>query len=147
MYLLEPRIRQFLPEWGVLIYTEETFFESCYQANVIFKETDLIDGAGEFRSYRNQPFIFLNTFTEASYRNWVLWHEFAHFMLHDVSCAQFSDAVTRRKIERQANHVAAVCLMPTWLIDRYTMDEIRDNYGYPWKLILLRKHFAELYRF
>lgn len=143
MELLSPKIKEYLPDWNKRIYTEADAFEFCAANKIIAIETDLIDDLGEYRIHKQRPFIFLNKFVEARCRSWILLHEIGHFILHPTTAARFSDQVTRRKIERQANFVAAVALLPKHILETKTITEITDEYGYPRKVILIRKEIYD----
>ena len=143
MKLYIPTIRQFLPAWNLKIFTESDALEFCELHNIIFRETDLIEDPGEYRYYRETSFIFLNLFIKFNYRAWVIWHEIGHFIMHPTTTAKFADAVTRRRVEQQANIFAGVALMPDFLIRQKTLFELKEEFNYPLPLILLRKKYAD----
>lgn len=143
MKLLIPTILEFLPGWNKKIYTESDALDFYAANGIISIETDLIDDLGEYRIYREKPFVLINKFIEARHRGWVLFHEIGHFILHPTTCAQFSDAVIRRKIEREANMLAAVALIPAFVLKTKTFAEIQTDFNYHRKLILLRKEIYD----
>ncbi len=146
MKLLTPTILKFLPDWNTKIHTEVDAADFCASNGIISIETDLINDSGEYRIYREKPFILINKFLEARNRAWVYFHEIGHYILHPTTCAKFSDAVTKRKIEREAHFVAAVALLPTFILETKTLCEIQEEFGYPRKMILLRKYIFDTYK-
>lgn len=143
MNLLSQRIKEFLPDWNQRVYTVSDAEEFCERHNIIHFDTENIDGLGKYRIYRGHPFIYINKFIEERYRSWVFWHEISHFILHPTSIAQFSDEVTKRKAEKEANLVASICLMPRAIIDGKRLCEISEEFNYPRKIILIRKHIFD----
>ena len=146
MKLLTKPILKFLHGWNERVYTEADAYEFCTSNRIVAVETDLIEDLGEYKVYKEKPFIFLHKFIDWRYRNWVYFHEIGHYILHPTSSAHFSDAVTKRKIEREANFVAAVALMPNRLITSRTFSEIVEEYNYPKKLIVIRKEIYDIYK-
>lgn len=135
-----------MPDWNsrALNYSDGLTF--CTARRIILLETDLITDSGEYRLYKDRHFIFLHKFIDERFKAWVLWHEIAHFILHPVSIAQFSDSVTKRKIEKEANFVSAIALMPASILLTKTLGEVQEEYGYPTRLIYLRKWIYDSYR-
>ena len=146
MELLKPSIKKALPSWNKQVHGETDALVFCEQKRIFTKDTDLIDDLGEYRVHREKPCILLHSYIEKSYRAWVYFHEIGHFILHPTECAQFSDAVTRRKIEKEAHFVAAVALIPTFILKKMRLEEIQEEFGYPRRLILLRKVIYDNYK-
>lgn len=143
MNLLIPTIKKFLPDWNRRVHTAADADAFCELHDIVSLDTDLIDDSGEYKTRRENPVILIHKFIDWRYRNWVFFHEIGHFILHPTIAAKFSDAVTKRKIERQAHFVAAVALMPKSLVRNKTLAEIADEFNCPRKLILLRKEFYD----
>lgn len=146
MKLLSPTILDFLPAWNKHIYSEPDAHDFCAQNEIITIETDLIDDLGEYKLHRKKSFILLHKFIDLRYRSWVYFHEIGHFILHPMSSARFSDAVARRKIEKEAHFVAAVALIPIFVLKTKNIYEIQDEFGLPRRLILLRKAIFDSYK-
>lgn len=143
MNLLTHKISEFLPDWNERVHTEADAYAFCERNQIITIETDLISDLGEYRTYKEKPFIFLHKFIDERFRNWVLHHEIGHFILHPATCAHFSDEVQKRKIEKEANFVSAVSLMPRHILEDKTLAEIQEEFGYPRKIILYRKFILD----
>lgn len=146
MKLLTPAILKYLPDWNKRVHFESDALAFCAANDVIAIETDLITDLGEYRLHREKPFILINKFLEARHRAWVYFHEIGHFILHPTTCAKFSDAVTKRKIEREAHFVAAVALLPQYVLNTKNLCEIQDEFSFPRRLILLRKEIYDTYK-
>lgn len=136
---LAPTIRRFLPDWNNRVHTEADGYEFCERFDVATLDTDLIRDLGEYRIRNGSPIILLHKFTSNRYRNVVFQHEIGHFILHPTTAAKYSDEVTKRKIEKEANFVAAVAVLPRYVIDTKTLAEIADEFNVPRKVILFRK--------
>lgn len=129
-------VSEFLPHWNARVHTTSDFFNLCDRHEIIYAETDLIACAGEYRVYRGFSFILINPYAEASYQQWVRFHELAHFCLrHRIG--HFNPRTTR-KLDWEANIISSVALVPRILLDRYKFSEIREFYDYPEELLYVR---------
>lgn len=144
MKLLIPTIKKFLPDWNKKIHTEADAFDFCERNAVATLETDLIKDLGEYRIRNGNPIILLHKFVSFRYRNVVFQHEIGHFILHPTTAAKYSDEVTKRKIEKEANFVAAVAVLPRYILDTKTLAEIADEFNIPRKVILFRKLIRDM---
>jgi Zn-dependent peptidase ImmA (M78 family) len=145
MNLLKDKILTYFPHWNERVHTEKDGDLYCQKRGAIKIETDLIDDLGEYRVQRGHPIILLHSFVTDNYRNWVFLHECGHDLFHSPLSCKFSHHV-RRKIEFEANVVAAVALIPVGILRTKTLWEIQDEYLYPRKLILLRKYIWDNYK-
>ncbi|HEY8562830.1 MAG TPA: ImmA/IrrE family metallo-endopeptidase [Pyrinomonadaceae bacterium] len=145
MNLFIPTILKFLPDWNKRIHTELDAIKFCDRHKIILHETEAIDDLGEYRFYRNRHCILIHKYIENNYRPWVLWHEIAHFILHPTTAASFCDNQTKHKIEKEAHFVAALSLMPTYIVELKTVRELQYDFGYPKRFIFLRKEVHDLY--
>lgn len=140
-------VSKYFPDLNKRIHYERDALDFCDRHGVIIHETTNINDLGEYRMYKGQPFILLHKFTNSRYRVWVLFHEITHYILHPTSIAQFSDEVTKRKIEKEANFIAALLMMPKPFIARKTLIEIQDELACARKLVLIRKEIADTERY
>ena len=136
------RIESRLPRWNREVLTESYFFNFCRDNGILYGETDLISGAGEYLIHRNHHFIFVHIFCNERYKNWVRYHELAHFLWH--APGQF-DQTMRRKMDFEANVFASVALLPIELIQKYSWSEIIEMFDYPIDLLLVRLKVFERY--
>jgi len=146
MNLLAHRITYHFPDWNQRIITAEEIYDFCEANGARVIKTDLIEGLGEYRVHRDiYPVILINEYIKSTYYAWVLFHEAAHFLLHPISHAKFSDRNQMRKIEHEANLFAAVALIPQQLMMMKEAWEIEEVFGYPRQLIMLRKKIFDDY--
>lgn len=143
---LIPIIHKYLPHWNLKIHGENEGFAFCRQNKIATLETDLIEDLGEYRLHDGKPIILLHKFVSFRYRNWVFQHEIGHFIAHPTTAASFSDEVTKRKIEKEANFIAAVSMIPKYILETKTLCEIADEFNVPRKVILFRKYIYDTYK-
>lgn len=136
---------QYFPDWNKRIHYDKDAYDFCDQREIIIHETLNVD-VGGYRIHKGQPFILLHKYLDSRYRTWVLFHEIAHYILHPTLIAQFSDEVVKRKVEKEANFVSAILMMPKPFIDKKTLAEIQDELGCARKIILYRKVICDTER-
>lgn len=136
-------VSKHFPQLNKRRHVERDAYEFCERNGIIVHETLLINDLGEYRMHKGVPFILLNKFITDRYRTWVLFHEIAHYILHPTEISNFSDEVTKRKAEKQANFVAALLMMPKPFIRKKTLAEIQDELGCARKIILYRKDICD----
>lgn len=88
------------------------------------------------QNFRSYNFLLINPELEGVMRTWVLWHEIAHFLLHEPPTTHFSPS-TKRKQEREANYIAAVAILPRPYIEGRSIVEL-EAAGYPIDLLKIR---------
>lgn len=146
MKLLIPKILEFLPDWNNRIYTENDAEDFCERHDIIRVDSEFLDDLGEYRTRKGYPVILLHKFVSLRYRNLVLQHEIAHFILHPTISARYADEVAKRKFEKEANFVAAVALIPKHIIETKTLTEIADEFNIPIKTVLFRREIFDTYK-
>lgn len=134
--ILTSLVRKQLPDWNVRVFNEEDALTICRAGKVRVTEQQ-IRSRGEYLIYKEIPFIILKTGLKSNWRAWILWHELGHHWLHYPGSHAFSRH-TRRKMDWQANYVAALALVPTVLWESASPAEIMADYGYPKELLKLR---------
>lgn len=125
-----------IKDWGEIVLDENQALEFC-RRNKIYIVEDSRQKFGKLKYYRDYVFILINPKLGAVMRLWVLWHEIGHFCLHAPVTASFSKS-TVRKLDREANYVAAIAMIPLHVILFETPEEIQEQYGYPMELIQIR---------
>jgi Zn-dependent peptidase ImmA (M78 family) len=125
-----------LPDWNTRVFTEDDALTICRAEGVCVSEQD-IRSRGEYLMYKDAPFIVVKRALRRNWRAWVIWHELGHHWLHYPGPHAFSRH-TRRKMDWQANFVAAIALIPTVLWESSTPADIMVEYGYPKELLKLR---------
>jgi Zn-dependent peptidase ImmA (M78 family) len=142
--ILTSLIQKRFPEWNQLVCDEETARRICRAERVRIREAK-IRARGEYLIYKKSPFIVLKENLPREWRAWVIWHELAHHWLHYPGNYRFHKDVVR-KLDFEANFVAAISLIPTFLLENRTVDEIIAEYNYPKELKPVREFIAEYYR-
>lgn len=140
---ISKKISQYFPGWNKRIHTEQDAYDFCDRHEITVHETLSINDLGEYRVHKGYPFILLHKFISDRYRTWVLFHEITHFILHPTVISKFSDEVTKRKAEKEANFVSAILMMPKPFICKKTLAEIQEELGCARKIILYRKVLAD----
>ena len=118
---------------------------NCETHDVRYKEITNHDCRGEYTIFGKQPFILVRKELKRPDKLWVGLHEFGHHLLHYPVNHKFSKSVVKR-MDREANYFAAIAMMPTWMVESMTFEEIRGEYNYPHRLILIRREIIEAYR-
>lgn len=134
-----------LPGWNKRVLTEEDFYRYCtdLEVQVVERETASL---GEYTVFRNVHFIILDPSLKRGWRLWVAMHELGHRILHAPLTSHFSYS-TVKKFDYQANTIAAVALIPTYLCETKTLGELQEEFGYPNELIAFRKELYDTRRF
>lgn len=135
-----------ISDWNKRVLDEADFYEICEKKKIAVLNLS-IRSKGEYLVYKDQAFIILKPGMPRSLRVWVQFHELAHALLHTQINSHFSTS-TLRKLDTEANHFAALALMPTPLLReyKYDLDEISADYNYDAELIEIRKEIFETYR-
>lgn len=143
-YILSQIAKKKIPKWNEKVLDMEDFETLCEAEEVRVLETSA-KHKGEYCIYRNQPFILLKKNLKPNLKTWIAWHELAHHFLHYPATHHFSRS-TFRRMDREANFVAAIALMPSSLVKNLTMAEIIGDYEYPIALVEIRKEIFEEFK-
>jgi Zn-dependent peptidase ImmA (M78 family) len=143
-YILSNLAQKTIEGWNKRPLSFEDGEMLCHQLGVrlLFEN---IKSRGEYMPYKKIPFIILRKNLKQKWWAWVLWHEIAHHLLHYPGNYLFSRS-TVRKIDFEANFIAAIALLPTAVIQQLTAAEIIAEYGYPEELIRVRKLIYDFYK-
>lgn len=129
-------LRNTPPEWNVRALTEADFWDYCDTAKIIVREIPL-EQPGCRIVHRGQSHIFLSDQLRGVERLHVMYHELGHHWLHPPRVQFFRG--WNKKIELEANTVAACALIPRTMLAHYWPSEIIEEFGYPASLIEFRK--------
>lgn len=144
-FIISQIIKKKLPEWNKRVFVEDDFYKICKLEKVRVMESDLFKNKGEYTLDDNICFIILNKKLKFGEKLWVGFHELGHHFLHYPVPHRFSKGYWRR-MDREANFFAAIALIPTWLVQTKTLNEIIEEYNYPKDLIMIRKEIWDVYR-
>ncbi len=143
-FILSSLAKKKIVGWNQKIFTEENFYQICEAEKVSVVEWK-IKPRGEYLIHEGFPFIILRPNLNPQWRSWVCWHELAHHFLHSPGHYLFNRS-NARKVDFEANFVASIALIPTFLTKTKTMAEIIEEYNYPIRLIELRKQIYDYYK-
>lgn len=148
-YILSQIIKKRLPDWNDRTFSAADLEWLCPQIKVRIVERDEFKPRGEYkveeRNGKNYSFILIKKKLHIKEKLWIAYHEIGHHLLHHPVPHKFSKSLVK-KMDREANYFAAIALMPTKLIAEMSFSEIRETYGYPKKLIDIRKEIYEAYK-
>jgi|SRR6185503_7676452 len=125
-------------DWNQRVLTIDDFDRLCELEDVAVEKRET-GFPGLYTRRDGRPVITISPAVLPRARGWVLWHEMGHVLLHDPGCAFFYR--NDRKLERQADLVAACALIPRPLLEKASLSEIREEYRYPIELCELRQMF------
>ncbi len=115
------KIEQLGIGWNRRRLTEEDFYTLCRRHKVTIEELPL-RVSGFYYSVAGRHFIAVNSNLAVGEKLFVMFHEFAHFLLHapdSGATANFHGIGRKTRKEREADMFALVALIPQqWLIDR-----------------------------
>jgi Zn-dependent peptidase ImmA (M78 family) len=127
------------------VFTLEYAEAVCAEEGVrLRREATLFPGFYTVRR-KKWPTIFLSTHTSPGEQLVILVHELAHHWLHTPeTCFYQPDSID--KSEHEAETVSAYSLMPTFLVESKTLEEIHEEYGYPFEFMWFRKGLYEQFK-
>lgn len=143
-HILTSLIKKRIPQWNEKVFTEEDFYSICIQEKICVIESK-IRSNGEYLIHNTVPCIVLKKNLDKSWRSWVAWHELGHYFLHHPGRYHFNYAAAR-KSDFEANFLASVALIPSYLTKSLTYAELIEEYNYPEKLIVFRKQIYDYYK-
>lgn len=143
-YILSNLVKKKVVGWNKRVFSEEDARNICRELGVQIV-VDNIDARGEYIVYKKISFIILKKSLNNHWRAWVLWHELGHHLLHYPGHYLFNQGSTR-KADFEANYIASIALIPTFLVKTKTLSEIIEEYNYPKKLIETRKLIYDYFK-
>jgi Zn-dependent peptidase ImmA (M78 family) len=133
------------PEWNKQSINERDIRRVCKKKGVRIVEGD-VGREGLYIIYRGIPFIVIHPGLSGPMRLWVLLHELFHHLLH-VPGLQLFDSRFKTKADYEANLLAAVSLIPLYMVKTKTFAELEEDFGFPKELLWIRKEVYERYGF
>lgn len=138
-------VQKKLAEWNHRVLSEDDAFAAVAGEPVRIHTDAPIRWRGEYLIYRETPTILIKKNLSSRWRLWVLWHELAHYWLHQPGHYKFHKTIVR-KFDFEANFVAAIAMMPTYLVQRYSIDELIYEFNYPKEIKFVREFIASYYK-
>lgn len=125
--------------------TQEGLDRRFLQDGVCYAEKSMIRWKGLYTVCDGVPSIVVNSDLSPFEKLIVSCHEYGHHLLH-VPATRFFCEGTLRKSEYEAHAFASILLIPTHLLFSMTLAEMREEFGHPEKLLMLRKRAYEHFR-
>lgn len=140
MQFLSRKFSDVLPKWNKAPLTEWDFRRVCRRHGVTLQEMPLTV-SGFYYSVLGQHFIAVDRRLSPAKKLFVMFHEFAHHLLHvpdGQATANYHRIGERTRKEKEADAFALCCLIPrTWLESEevadlcaeagYDMEMLRDR--------------------
>jgi Zn-dependent peptidase ImmA (M78 family) len=73
----------------------------------------------------------------------VSWHEAMHHLCHSHKTAFFCDHAVVKRVEYEANALAAIALLPDRIIETRTVSEVVEEFGFPFPFLEFRKRIYD----
>ncbi len=131
------------PEWNVKVFTDSDFWMLCAAAEIVVHEAPLERHGFQLKQH-SRHIIFINSRLSGAERSFVLWHEYAHHLLHPPGVQFFHGYASL--VEDEADAFAACALIPRPLLSHYWPSEIADLYGYPFDLVAFRQDIFDCWK-
>lgn len=130
--------------WNERPLTEDDFHSLCRRFGVEIME-DSLSNEGFYWCAWGRHFISLNRATRGRVRLHVMFHEFAHFLMHEPSTAPtaaFHGVGPKTRAETEADIFALAAVLPFSLISCRTPQELIDE-GFPPDMVRARFELYE----
>ncbi len=127
-FILE-RIRQLNIGWNERPLTEADAFALCRRFRITVEELPL-RVSGFYYSVLGRHFIAVDSKLPPQQRLFVLFHEFAHFLLHAPdggATANFHGIGKKTRKEAEADMFALVAVMPLRMLREYSVSDLVDE--------------------
>ena len=131
------------PGWNIRVFTEEDFWFLCAQQQIQVHEVPL-ERLGMHLTRRDRHVIFVSDRLRGAEKQFVLWHEFGHGLLHPAGIRFFQGYDSL--VEQEADAFAACAMIPRTVVQHCWPSEIADLYGYPEDLIQFRFDLFEMWK-
>ena len=147
MLLLADTISRLRIHWNKRPLTEADFFKLCRKHKVTVTEMPL-KVSGFYYCAMGRHFIAIDSRLSPQKKLFVMFHEFAHFLLHAPSgaaTANYHGIGKRTRIEIEADSFALCALMPLAWVESGRFAELAADAGYDEDLTQQRLGVYELH--
>ncbi len=144
MHLFADKFSAIDRRWNSAPLTEDDFFRLCRKHRVTVQEMPLRVG-GFYYCMLGRHYIAINSKLSPREKLFVMFHEFAHYLLHAPDggvTANFHGIGRKTRKEFEADAFATCALIPRPMIERRTPQELIEEDGLPEDLVSAR---IELY--
>lgn len=132
--------------WNQKPLTQDDFYRLCKQNNVTVQEMPL-RVSGFYYCLLGRHYIAIDTRLRHHNKLFVMFHEFAHFLMHAPDTgvtANFHGVGKKNRKEAEADAFALCAIIPkTWIVSR-TVAEIAEEEGIPEDILRERLAVYEL---
>ena len=115
--------------WNKRPLTDDDFYRLCRRHRITVVEMPLRTD-GFYYCVKRRHFIAVNSGLPHLHKLLVMFHEFAHFLMHSPdtnTTASFHGLCKKNRKEREADAFALCALIPTTWIRSRTLDELADD--------------------
>ena len=147
MKLLVEKIRNLRIGWNERPLTEDDFYRLCRRHKIKVIEMPLVVSGFYYRC-KGRDFIALNSNLAGKRRLLIMFHEFAHFLMHAPNTnetASFHGVGRKTRKEQEADRFAIIALIPIKLLQDRSVDELIED-GFDPEMLRERIEVYEKYR-
>ncbi|MGB7069159.1 MAG: ImmA/IrrE family metallo-endopeptidase [Pyrinomonadaceae bacterium] len=144
MQFLTAKISKLGIEWNKKPLTEEDFYYLCARSGIVVKEMPLVTNGFYYRVLGGN-YIAIDSRLEPRKKLFVMFHEFAHFLLHspDSGVAAGFHGVGKSRNETEADAFALCALIPKPWISTKSAQELIEVEGFTDKMVQERLEVFE----
>ncbi len=133
MHFFLEKIRTLKLPWNERPLTEDDFFRLCRRHKIVVQEMPLRTN-GFYYSLMGRHYIVVDSRLDRIERTLVMFHEFAHYLMHvpdTGATANFHGVGKKTRKECEADAFALCALMPRKWLETRLPDEIIGDEGIP----------------
>ena len=130
--------------WNRRSLTENDFYQLCRRFRVTVVEMPLVTN-GFYYCVKGRHFIAISTRLPRIEKLLVMFHEFAHFLMHSPdtnTTASFHGLGRKTRKEREADAFALCAIIPRCWMESHELSELIDE-GFPAKILKERVQILE----
>lgn len=134
-------------KWNEKQLTEADFFRLCRRFKITIVEMPLTTH-GFYYCVKGKHYIAIDSRLNGIERLFVLWHEFAHFLMHVPDrnvTANFYGVGCQTRNEKEADIFALCALIPKHWVKTKTLRELVEDEGFSEEFVWNRKKFYDEY--
>jgi Zn-dependent peptidase ImmA (M78 family) len=123
------KIKRLKVGWNERPLSEEDFYRLCSRHSITIVEMPL-ETNGFYYCVKGRHYIAISSSVERFRKLLVMFHEFAHFLMHvpdSSTTANFHGVGRRTRKEREADAFALCAIIPKTWIESRTVDELVDE--------------------
>jgi Zn-dependent peptidase ImmA (M78 family) len=129
MHFFLEKIRALKVGWNERPLTESDFYRLCRRHKIVVEEMPL-RVSGFYYSMMGRHFIAIDSELAPAKKLFVMFHEFAHYLMHAPdrgATASFHGIGRITRKEREADLFALVAILPRTLLEKHTAAELIED--------------------